>query len=84
MAVGINARTSFSLLFPEVLSEFQFDRGVAAGIFSFGFFVSAFVAPFVGRLMDRKGPVLVVELGVVMIVFGLGLAAFAQVTLRLR
>jgi len=78
MAVGINARTAFSLLFPEVLNEFQFDRGVAAGIFSFGFFVSAFVAPFVGRLMDRKGPVLVVELGVVMIVFGLGLAAFAR------
>ena len=78
MAMGVNARTSFSLLFPEVLNEFQFDRGVAAGIFSFGFFVSAFVAPFVGRLMDRRGPILVVEVGVAMIVFGLGLAAIAR------
>ena len=78
MAMGVNARTSFSLLFPEVLNEFQFDRGVAAGIFSFGFFVSAFVAPFVGRLMDRRGPILVVEVGVAMIVLGLGLAAIAR------
>ena len=78
MAMGVNARTSFSLLFPEVLNEFQFDRGVAAGIFSFGFFVSAFVAPFVGRLMDRRGPILVVEVGVAMIVFGLGLASIAR------
>ena len=78
MAMGVNARTAFSLLFPEVLSEFQFDRGVAAGIFSFGFFVSAFVAPFVGRLMDRRGPILVIEIGVAMIVFGLGLAAIAR------
>ena len=78
MAMGVNARTSFSLLFPEVLNEFQFDRGVAAGIFSFGFFVSAFVAPFVGRLMDRRGPILVVEVGVAMIVLGLGLASIAR------
>ena len=78
MALGVNARTSFSLLFPEVLNEFQFDRGAAAGIFSFGFFVSALVAPFVGRLMDRRGPILVVELGVAMIVLGLGLAAIAR------
>lgn len=78
MAMGVNARTAFSLLFPEVLNEFQFDRGVAAGIFSFGFFVSAFVAPFVGRLMDRRGPILVIEIGVAMIVLGLGLAAIAR------
>jgi MFS family permease len=78
MAIGINARTAFSLLFPEVLNEFRFDRGVAAGIFSFGFFVSAFFSPFVGRLMDLKGPRVVVEIGVAMIALGLGLAAFAR------
>ncbi len=78
MAMGVNARTAFSLLFPEVLNEFQFDRGVAAGIFSFGFFVSALVAPFVGRLMDRRGPILVIEIGVAMIVLGLALASIAR------
>ena len=53
MAIGVNARTAFSLLFPPILGEFGWDRGVVAGIFSFGFFVSALVAPFVGRLVDR-------------------------------
>jgi MFS family permease len=78
MGIGINARTAFSLLFPEVLNEFHLDRGVAAGIFSLGFFVSAFAAPFIGRMMDAKGPVLVIEIGVAMIAFGLGLAAYAR------
>ena len=36
------------------------------------FFVSAFVGPFVGRLMDIKGPRVVVEIGVVFLVLGLG------------
>jgi len=78
MAIGINARTAFSLLFPEILNEFGWDRGVAAGAFSFGFFVSAFLSPFVGRVMDLKGPRVVVETGVLMLVLGLGLAAFAN------
>ena len=65
MAVGVNARTAFSLLFPAILDEFGWDRGVTAGAFSFGFLVSAIVTPFVGRLMDLRGPRIVIELGVV-------------------
>src|SRR4051812_39227012 len=65
MALGVNARTAFSLLFPAILNEFGWDRGVTAGAFSFGFLVSAAVTPFVGRLTDMRGPRLVVELGVV-------------------
>ena len=55
MAVGVNARTAFSLLFPPILDEFGWERGVTAGAFSFGFLVSALVTPLVGRLMDRAG-----------------------------
>jgi len=54
MALGVNARTAFSLLFPAMLDEFGWDRGVTAGAFSFGFLVSALVTPFVGRLMDLR------------------------------
>jgi hypothetical protein len=36
MAVGVNARTAFSLLFPAILDEFGWERGVTAGAFSFG------------------------------------------------
>ncbi|HET6182334.1 MAG TPA: MFS transporter [Acetobacteraceae bacterium] len=78
MAVGVNARTAYSLLFPAILGEFHWDRGVTAGAFSFGFFVSAFVTPFVGRLVDRRGPRLVVEMGVVAMTAGLVLASLVQ------
>src|SRR3954468_12906577 len=78
MAVGVNARTAFSLLFPPILDDFGWDRGATAGIFSFGFLASALVTPCVGRLMDRRGPVLVVELGVVAMAAGLLLASLAR------
>ena len=56
MGVGVNARTAFSLLFPPILDEFGWDRGVTAGAFSFGFIVSAALSPSLGRLMDSHGP----------------------------
>src|SRR5262245_44454164 len=64
MGIGVNARTAFSLLFPPILGEFGWERGVIAGAFSFGFLVSAVLSPMLGRMMDRFGPVAVMELGV--------------------
>jgi len=78
MGIGVNARTAFSLLLPPIINEFGWDRGLVAGAFSFGFFISAFFAPFVGRLMDQRGPIIVVEVGVVLTALGLVLAAFAH------
>ncbi len=74
MAIGVNARTAFSLLFPPIISEFGWDRGVTAGAFSFGFIVSAVMSPLIGRLMDRTGPRGVMELGVVLMGGGMLLA----------
>jgi MFS family permease len=74
MAIGVNARTAFSLFFPSILDEFGWDRGVTAGAFSFGFLVSALVTPCVGWLTDRRGPRLVIETGVVLMGSGLLLA----------
>src|SRR5215469_18239511 len=74
MAIGVNARTAFSLLLPPLLDEFQWDRGVTAGAFSFGFLISSFATPLVGWLTDRRGPRLVIETGVVLMGCGLLLA----------
>jgi MFS family permease len=74
MAIGVNARTAFSLLYPPILEEFRWDRGLTAGAFSFGFLLSAFMSPLLGRLMDRAGPRLVMEMGVVLLAAGLLLA----------
>ena len=77
MAIGVNARTSFSLLVPAILDEFGWDRATTAGAFSFGFLVAALLGPVTGRLMDRRGPIWVMELGTLAIAAGLALASLA-------
>ena len=74
MAIGVNARTAFSLFFPPIIDEFGWERGVTAGAFSFGFVVSGAVSPLIGRMMDRLGPRAVMELGVALMAGGLLLA----------
>jgi MFS family permease len=76
MAVGVSARTAFSLLMPPLLTEFGWDRGLAAGAFSFGFLVSAVLGPFAGRAMDRNGPRVVIGIGIAMTGSGMLLAPF--------
>ncbi|HTB44190.1 MAG TPA: MFS transporter [Acetobacteraceae bacterium] len=78
MGVGVNARTAFSLLFPPILAEYGWDQGVTAGAFSFGFLVSAGLSPVLGRLMDRHGPRLVIEAGVLLMGTGLLLATLVR------
>ena len=48
MGIGVNARTAFSPLFAPILDEFGGERGLTAGAFSIGFFVSAIVSPLLG------------------------------------
>lgn len=74
MGIGVNARTASSPLFPQILAEFGWDRGVTAGAFSFGFLVSSALSPWLGRLMDTRGPRAVMELGVMLMCSGLLLA----------
>jgi MFS family permease len=83
MGIGVNVRTAFSLLFPPILGEFGWERGVTAGAFSFGFVVSAVFSPLMGRLMDRRGPRLVMELGVLLMAAGLLLAPLTRETWHL-
>ncbi len=77
MAVAVNARTSFSLLFPTILDEFGWGRGVTAGVFSAGSLSVVVLGPAYGALMDRFGPRLVVSLGAGLVALGLVLATHA-------
>ena len=74
IGIGVNARTAFSLLFPPILNEFGWSRGVTAGAFSFGFVVSGILSPLNGRLMDKYGPRAVMELGTLLMAAGLFIA----------
>ena len=78
MAIGVNARTAFSLLFPPILEEFRWERGLTAGAFAAGFMISAVGAPFLGVLMDKKGPRWMLSLGVVLV--GGGMACASLIT----
>jgi MFS family permease len=63
MAVAISARTSFSLLYPEILTEFRWSLSVTAGAYSLGFIISMATLPIVGILMEKAGPRFVIPLG---------------------
>ena len=78
MALSVTARTAFSLMFPPIVDEFGWDRGLAAGAFSFGFLVSAAISPVLGRLMDTRGPRFVIEVGSLITVAGLAGATLIQ------
>jgi MFS family permease len=78
MAVGVSARTAFSLLMPPLIDEFGWDRGLAAGAFSFGFLVSAVLSPIVGRVLDTRGPRVVILAGMLLMTAGLLLAPYIR------
>lgn len=70
MSIAISARTSFSLLYPEMLTEFGWSSALTAGAYSLGFVASITLLPVVGGLMDRFGPRLIVPLGAVLVAAG--------------
>ncbi|MCZ6646211.1 MAG: MFS transporter [SAR324 cluster bacterium] len=83
MAIGVNTRTAFSLLYPQILDEFGWDRGVTAAVFSVGFLSSILISPFIGLAMDRFGPRIVIPVGVISLASGLTLATVASTPLQL-
>jgi MFS family permease len=74
LGIGTNTRTTFSLLFPPILAEFGWDRGQTAGAFSVGFVTATLYSPFLGMLMDRFGPRLVIPFSAIMMSIGMALA----------
>ncbi len=74
MAIGVNARTAFSLLFPPILDEFGWTRGAVAGVFSAGFIASMVFAPITGILLDKYGPRWMMPVGAILTAIGLALA----------
>jgi len=83
MAVAVNARTAFSLLFPPILDEFGWQRGETAAAFTIGFIAATGIAPIVGMLMDRTGPRLVIPLSAAIVACGFAAAVFIETPIGL-
>jgi MFS family permease len=78
MGVGVNARNSFSLLFPPILEEFQWSRSETAGSFAIGFVASAFMSPLIGMGIDRFGPRLIFPFGGLIVALGFALSTYSD------
>ncbi len=83
MAVAVNARTAFSLLYSPILDEFGWERGVTAGAFAIGFFVATGATPLFGMMMDRWGPRVVIPVAALSAVVGFVLTTWIQTPLGL-
>jgi MFS family permease len=77
LAIGVNARTAYSLLYPPILQEFGWTRAETAAVFTVGFLVSAVMSPFIGIAIDRYGPRVVLPVGGLIVSAGLAASTFA-------
>jgi MFS family permease len=84
MGIGVNARTAFSLLFPPILDEFGWSRGVTAAAFGIGLLSGTLYAPFMGILMDRLGPRVLFPAGILLVGAGLALATAVRAPWQLH
>lgn len=70
LGFGASVRASFSLLFPPILAEFGWERGLTASVFSVGFILAAVGFPLLGHWIDRHGPQRVLALGAIGVAIG--------------
>lgn len=76
MGVGVNVRTSFSLLFPSILSEFGWDRATTAAAFSIGFASAGAFSPIVGKVIQKLAPRYVFSLAAICVAAGMVLTTY--------
>lgn len=78
MIVGYPVRNTFSVFYPTIVEEFDWERGSTALMFSITILVYGLTAPVAGNLVDRFGPRLVLPLGALIMGGGLALCSLAQ------
>jgi sugar phosphate permease len=78
LAIGVNARTVFSLLLPEMIAEFGWTRAETAGAFSIGFVMAAILGPVTGAMLTRFGARALMPIGSVMMAAGFVATAYVS------
>jgi MFS family permease len=77
LGMGSSVRAAFSLLFPSIIAEFGWERGLTASVFSVGFILSAATFPLIGMAIDRYGPQRVLAIFAVIVAVGFVMTTLA-------
>ncbi len=78
MILAYGVRHSFAVFFPPILTEFGWNRGDTAFMFSLNLFVYGLTGPFSGSLADRWQPRKLAVIGLTILSLATAGCAFAQ------
>lgn len=78
VAAAFGSRAAFALFFVAVLEEYQWSRGLSAGALTLGSVAWTLAAPFVGYMLDRWGPRVVIPAGAFIMASGFVVSSLAQ------
>ncbi len=78
VTVSLSTRYSFSLFYPQILSEFGWSRAGTAGALSLSLIVFGISSPTVGVLVDKFGPRRILIAGLFILTMGLVLMSVIQ------
>ena len=70
LGLGACVRNAFSLLFPPILADLGWDRGLTASVWTVGFVTAALFVPVLGAAVDRWGPQYVLPFGAALTALG--------------
>lgn len=78
VGVAFGARNAFAVFLIAVVEEFRWSRALASGALMVGSIMWTLVAPFIGVLLDRFGPRIVLPGGAIIMALGFAISGTAQ------
>ncbi|WP_323009787.1 MFS transporter [Paracoccus sp. (in: a-proteobacteria)] len=78
LAVSFSVRAMLGLAMPVMETEFGWSRSFLSGVGALALVVMAVTAPFAGRVIDNRGPRLLMSGGMIAIALGSGLVALTD------
>jgi len=78
VGAAFGTRAAFALFFVAVLEEFQWSRGLSAGVLTLGSVAWTLASPLIGYFLDRWGPRVVIPVGAFIMASGFVVSSMAQ------